>query len=59
MYRMTFNLQYRPVATAHTRVTFHMVPLVFTYSVSEEQIHVWFRPTATRGSQRGYKYDHT
>jgi len=27
------------------------------YSVSEVQIHAWFRPTATRGSQRGYKYD--
>jgi len=28
------------------------------YSVSEVLIHVWFRPMATRGSQRGYKYDH-
>jgi len=28
------------------------------YSVSEVQIHAWFRPTATRGSQHGYKYYH-
>jgi len=29
------------------------------YSVSEIQIHAWFRPMATRGSQCGYKSDHT
>jgi len=28
------------------------------YSVSEVQIHAWFRPMATHGSQRGYKYNH-
>jgi len=28
------------------------------YSVSEVQIHAWFRPMATRGSQRGCKYYH-
>jgi len=28
------------------------------YSLSEVQIHAWFRPMATHGSQRGYKYDH-
>jgi len=28
------------------------------YSVSEVQIHAWFSPTATHGSQRGYKYYH-
>jgi len=28
------------------------------YSVSKVQIHAWFRPTATRGCQCGYKYDH-
>jgi len=27
------------------------------YNVSEVQIHAWFRPTVTHGSQRGYKYD--
>jgi len=29
-----------------------------TTRLSEDQIHAWFRPTATCGSQRGYKYDH-
>jgi len=28
------------------------------YSVSEVRMHAWFRPTATRGSQHCYKYDH-
>jgi len=28
------------------------------YTMSEVQIHAWFRPTATCGSQRCYKYNH-
>jgi len=45
---------YCPVTIAHMCVIFR----VHFYSVSKVQIHGWFRPTATRGSQRGYKYDH-
>jgi len=54
----TNELQYRPVTTAHTRVIFRVVLLVFIVWVNWVQIHAWFWPTATRGSQRGYKYYH-
>jgi len=55
--RFLTYLQYRPVTIAHMRVIFSVVYYTF-YSVSEVQIHAWFKPMATRGSQRGYKYYH-